>query len=198
MAECPRCHAPLKPGALACGVCGLGVDAAGGAPAAAAGAKNAAHSRRLRWVVIGGALAVTAVVLVWYFAVRAPATTGDEFVGTWRSQSMQSIGSAAVSHWGDAFRVLLTSGQTGQQAHVTAHLDGEHLVITPDDFGALGDPGADKLKLLLALAAGDFRITLSSAGPDQLRLTLRGTSPAGQDVDERATLERVTTMPAAP
>lgn len=195
MAECPRCHAPLKPGAFACSVCGRSVGAQP-APAAGAGAKGAARSRRLRWIVIGGALAVAAV-LVWSFAVRAPSTTGDEFVGTWRSQSMQSIGSAAVSHWGDAFRVLLTSGRTGQQAHVTAHLDGVHLVITPDDFGALGDPGADKLKLLLALAAGDFRITLSSADADHLRLTLRGTSPARQDVDERATLERVTPVPEA-
>ena len=193
MAECPRCHAPLQPGAFACGTCGL----AAGAPAGAAGATGAARSRRLRWAFVGGALAVTAAVLVWYFAVRGPATTGAEFVGTWRSQAVQSIGSAAVSHWGDAFRVLLTSGQTGQQARVTAHLDGEHLVITPDDFGALCDPGADKLKLLLALAAGDFRITLSSVDPDHLRLSLRGTSPAGQDVDERATLERVTTAPAA-
>ena len=196
MTDCPRCHAPLKPDAFACGVCGLTL---GASPAGAGEAGRAGVSRRTRWLAIGGALVVVvAILVVWQVAVRGPATTGDEFVGAWRAQSMQSIGSASVSHWGDAFQVLLTSGQSGEQARVTAHLDGDRLVITPDDFGTLGDANAGKLKLLLALAAGDFRIEISSVDQDRRLLHLYGTSPAGQNVDERTLLEMVTPSPSPP
>jgi hypothetical protein len=194
MADCPRCHAPLKPGAFACGVCGLTV---GASPADGGKARHAGRSVRTRWIAIGSGLVVVVAVLVaWQVFVREPATTGDEFIGTWRSQSMQSIGSASVSHWGDAFEVRLTSGQTGEHARVTAHRDGASLVITPDDFGASGDATAGRLKLLLGLVAGDFRITLTSADPTHLVLRLTGTSPAGKDVNERAVLEKVIPTPA--
>lgn len=189
MADCPRCHAPLKTGAFACGVCGLTVGAAAGGAAAA---KPSRRTRRVGWI-LAAAIAGAATLVVWQVFVREPATTGDEFVGTWRSQSMQSIGSASVSRWGDAFEVRLASGQTGEQARVTARLDGADLVITPDDFGASGDANAGKLKLLLGLAAGDFRISLSSVDPSRLLLTFQGVSPAGQKVDERTILERATT-----
>jgi hypothetical protein len=194
MAECPRCHAPLKPGAFACGVCGLTVGASPGGKAAV---KRTGIGRRTRWILVGGGLAVAAAALVWFFVLRGPATSGDEFLGTWRSQSMQSIGSATVSGSGGDFEVLLTSGQTGQQARVTAHLDGRLLVITPGDFSGSGDPNAKKLEWALKLLAGDFRIKLSSVDASRLLLSLTGTSPAGQNVDERTILEKATPSPAA-
>jgi hypothetical protein len=194
MADCPRCHAPLKPGAFACGVCGLTVGASPGGKAAP---KRTGLDRRTRWIVIGGGLVVVAAALVWFFVLRGPATGGDEFLGTWRSQSMQSIGSATVTKSGDAFKVLLASGQTGQQARVSAQLDGTSLVITPGDFSGSGDPNARKLEWALKLLAGDFRIKLSPVDPSRLLLDLTGTSPAGQNVDERTVLEKATPSPAA-
>ena len=194
MATCPRCHAPLKPGAFTCGVCGLTV---GASPAGGVAAKRSGLDPRLRWVLIGGGLVVVAAVLVWFLVLRGPTTSGDEFLGTWRSQSMQSIGSAAITKGGDGFDALLTSGQTGQQARVEAHLDGDRLVMTPGDFSASGDPNAKKLELLLKLTAGDFRIELSSADPTHLVLHLTGTSPAGQSVSERTVLEKATPSPGA-
>ncbi len=110
---------------------------------------------------------------------------------------MQSIGSATVTRSGDAFDVLLASGQTGQQARVQAHLDGDRLVMTPGDFSASGDPNAKKLERVLKLAAGDFRVELSSVGPTSVVLHLTGTSPAGQDVSERTVLEQATPTPSS-
>jgi hypothetical protein len=193
MASCPRCHAPLKPGAFACGVCGLTV---GAAPGGAAAAKRSGLDPRLRWALIGGGV-VVAAALIWFFVLRGPTTSGDEFLGTWRSASMSSIGSATVTRGGDAFDVLLTSGQTDQQARVQAHLDGDRLVMTPGDFSASGDPNATKLEWALKLLAGDFRIELSSADPSRLLLHLTGDSPAGQHVDERSILEKATPTPSA-
>jgi hypothetical protein len=194
MASCPRCHAPLKPGAFTCGVCGLTV---GAAPGGAAAAKRSGPDPRVRWALVGGGIVVVAAALIWFFVLRGPTTSGDEFLGTWRSQSMQSIGSATVTRAGDAFDVLLASGQTGQQARVQAHLDGNRLVMTPGDFSASGDPNARRLELLLKLTAGDFRIELSSAGPTRLILHLTGASPTGQDVSERTVLEKTTPSPGA-
>lgn len=194
MAECPRCHAPLKAGAFTCGVCGLTV---GASPGGRAAAKRSGLDPRVRWIVIGGGLAVVAAALVWFFFLRGPATSGDEFLGAWRSQSMQSIGSATVSRPADGFQVVLTSGQTGEQARVLAHLDGAKLVITPGDFSGSGDPNAKRLELALKLLAGDFRIELSPLDESRLLLHLTGTSPAGQNVDERTILEKATPTPTA-
>jgi hypothetical protein len=194
MADCPRCHAPLKPGAFTCGVCGLSV---GAPPGGTAAAKRSGLGPRARWIVIGGGLVVVAAALVWFFVLRSPATSGDEFLGTWRSQSMQSIGSATVTRSGDAFAVLLTSGETAQQARVQAHLDGDRLVVKPGDFSASGDPNAGKLEWALKLLAGDFRIELSSVDPTRLLLRLSGVSPAGQSVEERTPLQKAEPSPGA-
>ncbi|HTX70217.1 MAG TPA: zinc ribbon domain-containing protein [Thermoleophilia bacterium] len=191
MASCPRCGAPLEHDQSMCRVCGLPVGRSAAAAAVAA-RLTADRSRRRRQVVLTIVLvAVIAAAAVWFFVLRGPTSNGDEFHGTWRSQSMQSIGSATITRAGDAFDVLLVSGQTGQQARVQAHLDGDRLVMTPGDFSASGDPEAKQLELLLKLEAGDFRIELSSADPAHLVLRLTGTSPTGQSVSERAVLERV-------
>jgi hypothetical protein len=147
--------------------------------------------------MVGAALAVVAAVLIWSLLLRGSSGGGDEFLGTWRSQSMQSIGSATITRAGDAYDVLLTSGQTGQQARVQAHLVGHRLVVTPDDFSASSDPDAKKLGLLLKLTAGDFRIELSSVDPSRVVLHLSGASPAGQSVNERIVLEKSTPSPEA-
>jgi hypothetical protein len=157
----------------------------------------AARRRRTRLIIIAAGAAVVAGVLIWLFVLRGPATSGDEFVGTWRSVSMGSIGSAAIARGGDAFSVLLSSPRTSQTATVAAHLDGDRLVITPGDFSASSDPDAKKLELLLKLYAGDFRIELSSVDPARLLLHLSGVSPAGQSVEERTPLEKAQPSPGA-
>ena len=148
-------------------------------------------------IVIVAAAAIIAAIAIWLFLLRGPTTSGDEFLGTWRSASMGSIGSATITRGGDAFPVLLSSPRTSQTATVAAHLDGDHLVIKPGDFSASSDPNAKKLELMLKLYAGDFLIELSSLDPSRLLLHLSGVSPAGQSVEERTPLEKVQPSPGA-
>ena len=195
VASCSRCGAPLRAESFACPVCGLSAGAAPTAATEAAAQAAAARRRRLRLVIVA-AVAVVAVVAVWFFLLRGPTTTGDEFLGTWKSASMGSIGSATVSRSGEAFSVLLAATQSGQTATVPAHLDGKELVITPGDFSSSGDAKAKRLGLALRLYAGDFRIALASVDPTHVLLKLTGTSPGGNSVNERNLLEKAGPSPS--
>jgi len=195
VASCSRCGAPLRAESFACPVCGLSAGAAPTAATEAAAQAAAARRRRLRLVIVA-AVAVVAVVAVWFFLLRGPATTGDEFLGTWKSASMGSIGSATVSRSGEAFSVLLAATQSGQTATVPAHLDGKELVITPGDFSSSVDTNAKRLGLALRLYAGDFRIALASVDPTHVLLKLTGTSPGGNSVNERNLLEKAGPSPS--
>ena len=168
----------------------------GAAPAGAVAQAATAHRRRQHLVIVVAAVAVVAALAVWIFLLRGPATTGDEFLGTWKSVSMGSIGSATVSRSGDAFSVLLAATQSEQTATVPAHLDGKELVITPGDFSASSDTNAKRLGLALRLSAGDFRIALASVDPTHVLLEVTGTSPAGNSVDERNLLEKTGPSPS--
>ena len=153
-------------------------------PAAAAPSK-AGSSGTLRLVLIVAVIAIAAVVAVWFFALRGPSTTGDEFVGTWTATTQSGIATIAVAKTDDAFTVTLSGSQQGQKATVPAHLDGKELVITVDDFSKLaGEANADRFKDALKALAGDFRMVLSSVTPDNLSLRITGTSPSGQDYDQ--------------
>ena len=197
MANCSRCGAPLRADAFACPICGLSAGATPTKAAEAAAQAAAARRRKLRLILAIAAVAVVAAAAVWFFLLRGPATSGDEFLGIWKSASMGSIGSATITRDGDAFSVLLSSPRTSQTATVGAHLDGDRLVIKPGDFSASSDPNAGKLELMLKLYAGDFLIELSSVDPTHLLLHLSGVSPAGQSVEERTPLEKVQPSPGA-
>ena len=94
-------------------------------PAAAAPAKPGS-SGTLRLVLIVAAIAIVAVVAVWFFALRGPTTTGDEFVGTWTATHAEGHRHRRRSpRRSDAFTVTLSGvADRGQKVTVPAHLDG--------------------------------------------------------------------------
>jgi hypothetical protein len=212
MARWPSCDAPLKDGDWTCGACGAPAAAAGVAAAprpqedylpeyraqpAAAGPAKSGSSGALRLVLIAAAIAIVAVVAVWFFALRGPTTTGDEFVGTWTLSTQSGIATTTIAKTGDVFAVTLSGSQQGQKVAVPAHLDGLDLVITLEDFSKLaGEADADRLKDALKALAGDFRMVFSSVDAGDLSLRIVGTSPSGQDYDQTYPLAKVTT--AAP
>jgi hypothetical protein len=211
MPDCPSCGAPLKAGDWMCGRCGTTVAAAGaagaggyGAPAsdgpygssqgylpeyqpqgAAAAAAESGSSGLLRAIILIAVVAVIAIVAVWFFVLRGPKTTGEEFVGSWTATTQKGIATAAVAKLDDKFTVRLGGSQQGQQVTVPAHLDGADLVITLDDFSQLaGEANADRFKAALQALAGDFRMVFSSVDPTHLSLRILGTAPSGQDLDQ--------------
>jgi hypothetical protein len=161
----------------------------GGVPAAAAA--PAGSSGLLKAVLVFAVVAVLAIVLVWFFVLRAPATTGEEFVGTWTATTQQGIATVAVEKNGDAFSVTLTGNDAAQAVTVPAHLDGEELLITMDDFSQMaGAENAEAFKAALAALAGDFKLVFSSVDATRLDLRIVGETADGQDFDETIQLSK--------
>jgi hypothetical protein len=215
MAECPSCNAPLKDGDWTCGSCGAPVAGADMAAAPGVGdyhadyssgavaerasydepaawnaeqqsaAPTAARSGPLKLVLLIGVVAVLAIVLVWFFLLRGPATTGEEFLGTWTATTQKGIATAVIAEKGDAFSVALSGSQADQKVTVPAHLDGAELVVTMDDFSQIaGEANAERFKETLKALAGDFKLVFSSVDATHLDLRIVGTSASGQAFDE--------------
>ena len=216
MTKCPSCGVEIKDGDWTCGGCGAPVAGAGmspatgqyggGAPAeqyggaftasgeyggAAAPAAAAAPSGLLKTVLVFAVVAVVAVVLVWFFLLRGPATTGEEFVGTWTATTEQGIATVVVAQAEDAFTVTLTGNDAAQKVTVPAHLDGDELLITVDDFSQMaGAANAEAFKAALTALAGDFKLVFSSVDATHLDLRIVGATADGQDFDETIPLTK--------
>jgi hypothetical protein len=218
MTKCPSCNAPIKDGDWTCGGCGTPVAGAGVAPAAGqygggppagteqyggytpaphqygeapAATAAAPASGLLKTVIVVGVIAVVAVIILWFFALRGPATTGEEFVGAWTATTEQGIATVGIEQKEDAFSVSLTGGDAGQEVTVPAHLDGKDLVITMDDFSQLaGEENADAFKATLAALAGDFKLVFGSVDATHLDLRIAGETADGQDFDETIPLTK--------
>jgi len=132
---------------------------------AAASAAAAAPSGLLKTVLVLAVVAVVAVVLVWFFVLRGPATTGEEFVGTWTTTTEQGIATVVVQQAEDAFSVTLTGSDASQKVTVPAHLDGKELLITVDDFSQMaGEENAGTFKAALTALARHWALELGDRG----------------------------------
>jgi hypothetical protein len=152
---------------------------------------QAGSSGLLRLVLIVGVVAILAIVLVWFFVLRGPATTGEEFLGTWTATTQQGIATIAVAQMDDAFSVTITGNEESQKITVPAHLDGTDLVITMDDFSQMaGEANAEAFKATLQALAGDFKMVFSGVDAARLDLHIVGTAASGQDFDETIPLTK--------
>jgi hypothetical protein len=160
-------------------------------PATAAAPASTGSSGLLKLVLTIGVVAIIAVVLVWFFVLRAPTTTGEEFLGTWTAATEQGIATIAVVQKDDAFSVTITGNDESQKITVPARLDGTDLVITMDDFSQMaGEGNAEAFKATLMALAGDFKMIFSSADATHLDLRIVGAAPSGQDFDETIPLTK--------
>ncbi len=204
---CGRCGAPVAGAGLA-GAPGTG-GGAGGAPpgssgsssewlpeyrpqpaTAAAAPERSGSSGLLRLVIIVAVVAVVAIVAVWFFVLRGPSTSGEEFLGTWTT-TQQGITTAEIARSEDAFSLTLSGSQESQKVTVPARLDGADLVVTMDDFSQIaGESNAERFKEALKALAGDFRMVFSSVDATHLSLRIVGTSASGQDFDETIPLTK--------
>ena len=155
---------------------------------------SAASSGLLKTVLIIAVVAILAIVAVWFFVLRGPTTSGDEFVGTWTATTQQGIGTAVITKKDEAFTVVISGSQASQKVTVPARLDGTELVITMDDFSHIaGEANAERFKAALEALAGDFKLVFSSVDATHLSLRIVGKSPSGQDIDETIPLVKDTT-----
>ena len=151
-----------------------------------AAAAKPGSSGLLRMVVILAVVAIIAIVAVWFFFLRGPGTTGEEFLGTWTADTQQGIATVVVSHGGDdAFSVTISGSKEADKVTVPARLDGADLVITMDDFSQIaGEANAERFRDALEALAGDFRMVFTSVDATHLDLRIVGTSASGQDFDQ--------------
>jgi hypothetical protein len=163
-----------------------GAPASWGEPHPAAAPASAGSSGLFKLVLIIGVVAVLAIVLVWFFVLRGPTTTGEEFLGTWTASTQQGIATVVVSHGGDdAFSVTISGSKEAEKVTVPARLDGADLVITMDDFSQIaGEANAERFRDALKALAGDFRMVFTSVDATHLDLRIVGTSASGQDFDQ--------------
>ena len=105
-----------------------GATVSGGVPARVQGRSPRRHwlrpsrgsSGTLRLVVIFAAIAIVAVLAVWFFVLRGPHTTGEEFVGSGTGTTQNGIATAVVARQDDGFTVKLSGSQQGQTVTVPA------------------------------------------------------------------------------
>jgi hypothetical protein len=157
-----------------------GAPAVYGAPAAAPAATGGL-SRTTRNVIIVAAVAIVAIIAVWFFVLRGGSSPFD---GTWNASS-SSIGAIVISGSGSDFKVKTTATDSSgaqKSSVVPAHLDGADLVITVDDFvKATGDQAqAAQVKAIFEALIKDFRLVFSLQDSTHLKLTVEGTPTSGQ------------------
>jgi hypothetical protein len=99
MAACSSCGEPLRDDAWVCGACGAPVVAAGGQAQSCQYAETSVASlptapptvaakgltNLIKLVLLGGLVALAAIVALWFFVLRSNVDTF--FVGTWTSDS---------------------------------------------------------------------------------------------------------------
>lgn len=157
-------------------------SAGGYQPASAAVAvPSRGMSRGLVVALVVAAVAVLAIVAVWFFFVRGG---GSPFDGTWNAGSTAGAAQIVITGSGDGMKIEFTgtdaSGQT-KKSTVPAHMDGADLVVTVDDFiKATGNKDqATQLKAAFEAIIKDFRLVFALQDSTHLKMTVEGTLASG-------------------
>ncbi len=217
MATCASCGKEMRDGDWTCGNCGAPVKGAGasggagespvdyhsgyasppdyeapvayGAPAASPATKNGL-SRSTLTIVIVAALAVVAIIAVWFFFVRGTDGTSP-FLGTWNEPS-GGTDTVEIKLKGGDFKVTMT-GKDAAGAEKTytipARLDGSSLVITVDDFieASGNEEQAAQAKAVFETMIKDFRLVFALDDPMHLEMTVEGTPVGGSAAAQGST-----------
>jgi hypothetical protein len=154
MTTCGECGRDISDGAWVCGMCGAPVTDRGpapdttdyyedpgstygsdqytssqyvpGAPVVAASPRPARRSPQIVWVIgLGGLVAVLAIVLVWFFVLRGPAS-GTGFAGTWRGTAGGDTTEVVIEARNGGYELSM-SNQKGQRVgpFITTLVDGD-------------------------------------------------------------------------
>ena len=192
---CGACGAPVTRGGASAGAgasssgyapsygppADYGAPAAYGAPTAAPAAKGGL-SRTTLTIIILAAVAVVAIIAVWFFFVRGTGGSSP-FLGTWNEPNGGTASIVIKKHSGD-FEVTMSGKDTaGAQKTYTipAHLDGSSLAITVDDFlkASGNEEQAAQAKLVFESMIKDFRLVFTLQDPTHLEMKVEGTVVGG-------------------
>jgi hypothetical protein len=215
MATCGECGREINDGAWVCGLCGAPVTDRGSAPetydsfeyaeaspvsdeytssqyvpgapvVAASPSGRAGRSPQLVWVIgLGGLIAVVAIVAVWFFVLRGPAT-GVGFAGTWRGTAAGDTTEVIIEARSSGYEFSM-SGRDGKKIgpFVMQMMDGNLTTSLEATAGS-----SDKQKAAAALfkeLMGSFSMVFTHrASDDTLAVSMQGAATAApQEVFHR-------------
>jgi hypothetical protein len=210
MATCVSCGKEIRDNDWACGNCGAPATGAGaaagsgaspsgyapsyspqpaaygapeayGTPAATPAAKGGISHATLTIIMVA-AMAVVAIIAVWFFVVRGTGGTSP-FLGTWKEPAGGGASVVIKKKSGD-FKVTMSgkdANGTEKTYTLPAHLDGSSLAITFDDFiKATGDEEqATQAKAVFESIIKDFRLVFTLQDPAHLEMKVEGTPVSG-------------------
>jgi len=179
----PSGHAPsYEPQPAAYGApAAYGTPAAYGAPGAPPVAKGGLWRTALT-IIIVAAIAVVAIIAVWFFVVRGTGGTSP-FLGTWK-EAAAGNGSVVIKKKSGDFKVTMSgkdAAGTEKTYTIPAHLAGSTLEITVDDFiEATGNEDqAAQAKAVFETLIKDFRLVFTLKDPTHLEMKVEGTPVGG-------------------
>ena len=152
-----------------------------GAPLAPTAAKGG-MSRSTLMIIVVAALAIVAIVAVWFVFVRGTGGTSP-FLGTW-NEPKGADASVTVKLRSGEFTVTMVgkdASGTEKKYTIPAHLVGANLEITVDDFVKATDneEQAAQAKAVFESLIKDFRIVFTVKDPTHLEMGVEGTPVAG-------------------
>jgi hypothetical protein len=208
MATCPSCGKDIRDDDWTCGACGAPVPGAGtgagagaspsgyatsyappaaytapavyGAPAAPTAKRGL--SRSTVTIIFVAALAVVAIIAVWFLFVRGTGGTSP-FLGTWNEPN-GGMATITIKLKSGDFKVTMTgndSSGTQKTYTIPARLAGSNLEITIDDFVAAtgNEEQAAQAKAAFETLIKDFRLVFTLKDPTHLEMKVEGTPVAG-------------------
>ena len=171
----------VEPGAAGFGTAPEGMTAYGTPMPQAKPAKSGGLSQTTKLVLVGAAVAMVAIVAVWFFVLRGGG--GDEFVGTWNAVKSDE-GSLVIEHGDDGIQVTMVGADKQRVGPLKTDLNGDALEIKLE---AVGDDAQQKaavemVRALFEATIEDFKMTLRVRGADDhLMMTVTGKSKVGGD-----------------
>jgi hypothetical protein len=184
MATCSSCGKEIRDNDWTCGNCGApatGAGAAYGAPAATPAAKGGLSRTTLN-IIIVAAVAVVAIIAVWFFVVRGTGGTSP-FLGTWKEPAGGGATVVIKKKSGDFKATMSGKDAAGTEKTYTipAHLVGSSLEITVDDFikASRNEEQAAQAKAVFEAIIKDFRLVLTLKDPTHLEMKVEGTPVGG-------------------
>ena len=137
-------------------------------------------SQLTKLALIGAAVAIVAIVAVWFFVLRG-AGGGDQFLGTWTA-TQANAGSLLIARGDDDLAVTIVGADGARVGPLKTGLDGDELVIK---FEAAGGDETDKAAIevvgaMFKASVDDFKMSLRLRGSDgHLILSVSGKPKSG-------------------
>lgn len=141
--------------------------------------KSGGLSGTTKLILVGAAVALIAIVAVWFFVLRGGG--GDEFIGTWTAVE-SSQGSLVIERDGGGLQVTMVGADQQRIGPLKTDLSDDELEIKLEATG--GDEqqkaAVETVKALFEATIEDFKMALRIRDADgRLLLTVSGTSKLG-------------------